>query len=127
MNGKKVKSSEYGVDFNVLDNPRLIHHFPFAFYPSTYDFYVNRPKLGYLSIPLFRYLSIPDSIAKLINSGKGFMEDHYGNNFYPHTDVFRTWYITRPGTTILLPVSRKEFLESLLEFYDREKLSLIHI
>jgi hypothetical protein len=65
---------------------------------------------------------MPDSMGKLINSGNGFFDDPYGNNFYPHTDVFRTWYITKPGTTILLPVSRKEFLESLLEFYDREKL-----
>lgn len=122
VNGKKVNSSEYGVDFNVIANPRLIHHFPFASDPSTDEFYVNRPKLGYLSIPLFRYLSMPDSMGKLINSGNGFFDDPYGNNFYPHTDVFRTWYITKPGTTILLPVSRKEFLESLLEFYDREKL-----
>jgi hypothetical protein len=57
VNGKKVNSSEYGVDFNVIANPRLIHHFPFASDPSTDEFYVNRGQTG---LPLHSSFPLPE-------------------------------------------------------------------
>jgi hypothetical protein len=34
----------------------------------------------------------------------------------------RRYFVTKADVPVLLPVSRKEFLESLLEFYERERL-----
>jgi hypothetical protein len=121
VGGKKINSDEYTVDFNIAVNPDLGSKYFLASNPGTDEFYVNRAKMGYLPIPIFRYLSMPSGIGEAINSGKGFFDDAK-NNYSIHTDVYRNWYITKPGSTVLLPVSRKEFLESLLEFYDREKI-----
>lgn len=121
VGGKRTNSDEYTVDFNIAVNPDLSNKYFLASNPGTDEFYVNRPKSGYLPIPIFRYLSMPVAVGEAINSGKGFIDDAK-NNYSKHTDVYRNWYITKAGTTVLLPVSRKEFLQSLLEFYDREKL-----
>jgi len=121
VNNKKVNSSEYTVDFNIIANPDLGSKYFLASNPGTDEFYVNRPKLGYLPIPIFRYLSMSSSDGEAISQGKGYIDNTQGNNYYKHTDVYRNWYITKAGTPVLIPVSRKEFLESLLEFYDREK------
>lgn len=122
VNGKKTNSDEYGVDFNIIVNPGLDDHYPLASPPSATEFYQNYPKQGYLPVSIFRYICMPAAMAESINSGKGFTDNTLGNNYKAHTDVYRNWYITKAGTTVLLPVSRKEYLESLLECYDREKL-----
>lgn len=122
VGSKKTNSSEYTVDFNIIVNPELDDHYPLASQPSATEFYQNYPKQGYLPISIFRYLSMTASMGESIISGKGFTDNTPGNNYYAHTDVYRNWYITKPGAALLLPVSRKEFLESLLECYDREKL-----
>jgi hypothetical protein len=122
VNGKRTNSSEYTVDFSITANPNLSSKYFLASDPGTDEFYVNRAKSGYLPIPIFRYLSMPASQGEAISSGKGFFDDAKGNDYYKHTDVYRNWFITRPGTQVLITVSRKEFLESLLEYYDREKL-----
>lgn len=121
VGGKKINSDEYTVDFNIAVNPDLGNKYFLAPNPGTDEFYINRPKLGYLPIPIFRYLSMPSTEGEAISTGKGFIDNTQGNNYYKHTDVYRNWYITKTGTQVLLPVSRREFLESLLEFYDREK------
>lgn len=122
VNGKKVNSDEYGVDFNIIVNPELDDHYPLASQPSATEFYQNYPKQGYLPLSIFRYLSMTAAMGESISNGKGFTDNTLGNNYYAHTDVYRNWYITNPGTPVLIAVSRKEFLESLLECYDREKL-----
>ncbi|MCD8539614.1 MAG: hypothetical protein LRY55_07470 [Leadbetterella sp.] len=33
----------------------------------------------------------------------------------------RRWFVTRPGIPPLVPVTRKEYLEAVLEYYEREK------
>ena len=121
VEGKKTNSDEYTVDFNIAVNPDLGNKYFLAANPGTDEFYVNRATSGYLPIPIFRYLSMPAATGESINSGKGFIDDAK-NNYSKHSDVYRNWYITKPGTVVLLTVSRKEFLQSLLEFYDREKI-----
>lgn len=121
VNGKKVNSDEYGVDFNIIINPELDDHYPFAVPPSANEFYQDRAKLGYLPISIFRYLSMTAAMGESINNGKGYTGYTTGNNYNEHKDEYRNWYITKPGTPILIPVTRKEFLESLLECYEREK------
>jgi len=121
VGGNRTNSDEYTVDFNIAVNPDLGSKYFLASDPGTDEFYVNRPKLGYLPITIFRYLSIPTAIGNAISNGRGSFDDAK-NNYSPHTDVYRSWYITKPGANVLMPVSRQEFLLSLLEFYDREKL-----
>jgi hypothetical protein len=41
-----------------------------------------------------------------------------------NTYITRHWYITRPGAPLLRPVTRKEYLQGLLEYYEREKLGV---
>jgi hypothetical protein len=36
--------------------------------------------------------------------------------------ITRYWFIKKKDIPVLLPVSRKEYLQSLLEYYDREKI-----
>lgn len=121
VGGKKTNSDEYTVDFNIAVNPDLGNKYFLAENPGTDEFYVNRPKSGYLPIPIFRYLSMPATTGLAISTGKGYF-DEAKNNYSKHTDVYRNWYITKAGASVIVPVSRKEFLQSLLEFYDREKL-----
>ncbi len=122
VNGKKVNSDEYGVDFNIIVNPELDDHYPLASQPSASEFYQNQAKQGYLPISIFRYLSMKAAMGESIISGNGYTENTTGYNYNEDTDTYRNWYVTKPGTPVLIPVTRKEFLETLLEFYDREKL-----
>lgn len=64
-----------------------------------------------------------NEFLKLIN-GNGFTEnwlagDKNKTNKYKWVDRYYT--ITKPGIPLLVPVSRKEFLEALLEYYEMEK------
>jgi hypothetical protein len=121
VGGKRTNSDEYTVDFNIAANPDLGNKYFLASNPGTDEFYENRSKSGYLPISIFRYLSMPATTGVAISTGKGYFDDAK-NNYSKHSDVYRNWYVTKAGTAVLIPVRRKEFLQSLLEFYDREKL-----
>lgn len=63
------------------------------------------------------------AFLKLAN-GEGYVEnwlagDEKKSNKYKWVDRYYT--ITKPGIPLLVPVSRKEFLEALLEYYEIEK------
>ncbi|WP_147273655.1 hypothetical protein [Pedobacter chinensis] len=78
-------------------------------------------------IELLNYLSAKNQeLIEIINSDKGFWQDVPENeirkNTYEH--VYRYWFVKKADVPLLLPVSRKEYLESLLEYYDREALYL---
>lgn len=63
------------------------------------------------------------SFLKLIN-GEGYVEKHGSydpTTSYGYRSVQRFFNITKPGVPVLVPVSRKEFLEALLEYYEIEK------
>lgn len=121
VNGKKVNSDEYTADFSIIINPDFGKNYSFASDPGVDPFYVNRLQSGYLPIPVFRLLQMPAGFFESVNSGKGFT-DNAPNNFTAHTDVYRNWFINKPGKPVLLPVTRKEFLENLIECYEREKI-----
>ena len=64
-----------------------------------------------------------------LNNGTGFTEnwlhgDRYGKNG-PDSYVFidRRYFFTKPGVPLLVPVSRKQFLEDMLEYFEIEKAS----
>lgn len=61
--------------------------------------------------------------VKLMN-GEGYVEKWVNNDPNDRTNyrsIKRVYMISKPGVPILVPVSRKEFLESLLEYYEIEK------
>lgn len=118
VNGKRTYSSEYTVDFSVRSNHEFIY---FDKGTGYIDFYEDKTKYGDLPISIFRYLSYPPSQAEIMNSGKGYFEEDDGNKFNKHSDVYRRFFITKDGMPLLVPVSRKELLQSLLELYEREK------
>lgn len=118
FDGKKTFSSEYTVDFAIRANHEFIY---FDNGPGYTDFYEDKTKYGDLPISIFTYLSYPLAQAEKMNSGKGYFEEDDGNKFRKHSDVYRRFFITKEGMPLLVAVSRKELLESLLELYEREK------
>jgi hypothetical protein len=68
---------------------------------------------------------------KLVN-GEGYVEnwmngDRYGTNG-PNSYLFidRHYMITKPGIPLLIPVSRKQFLEDMLEYFEIEKANFYY-
>lgn len=118
VGGKRTFSSEYTVDFAIRANYEFIY---FDHGPGFNDFFRDKATYGELPISIFTYLSYPAAQAEKMNSGAGYFEEDDGNKFRPHSDVYRRFFITKEGMPLLVPVSRKELLESLLELYEREK------
>ena len=118
VNGQRTFSSEYTVDFAIRANHEFIY---FDNGPGYNDFYKDKTKYGDLPITIFTYLSYPPSQVEFMNSGKGYFEEDDGNKFRKHSDVYRRFFLTKDGIPLLVAVSRKELLESLLELYEREK------
>lgn len=57
-----------------------------------------------------------------INNGNGWTEGGMmGTDPRKYQWLDRKWYITRSGLPLLVPVTRKEYLEALLEYYEIEK------
>lgn len=64
-------------------------------------------------------------LLEAINSGNGYFQDIPEKEIKPNNRnnyVYRYWFIKKIDLQVLLPVSRKEYLQSLLEYYEREKL-----
>lgn len=76
-------------------------------------------------IPLFTYLSCNSpALINAINTGENYFQDVDNKNMKPNTryEIYRNWFVKKNNLPVLVPVSRKEYLQSLLEFYEREKL-----
>ncbi|MFT3979239.1 MAG: hypothetical protein QM687_02130 [Ferruginibacter sp.] len=77
-------------------------------------------------ISLFSFLSCNnETLLRAINTGNGFFQDVPEKEIKPNnrnTSIYRYWFVKKNNTPLLVPVSRKEYLQSLLEYYEREKL-----
>ncbi len=77
-------------------------------------------------IQLFNYFSCGnEQLIKAINTGEGYFQDVAEKDIKPNSRsqfIYRYWFIKKKDILVLIPVSRKEYLESLLEYYEREKL-----
>lgn len=77
-------------------------------------------------ITLFSYLSSNNhELINAINSGNNYFQDVAEKDIRPNNRnnfIYRYWFIKKKDIPVLIPVSRKEYLESLLEYYEREKL-----
>ena len=74
------------------------------------------------------YKNFHDDFLKL-NNGNGYVEhwemgsryDNHGPNSYQWID--RRYFITKRGMPLLIPVSRKQYLEDMLEYFEIEKVN----
>lgn len=77
-------------------------------------------------IMLFTYMACNNpQLIDIINSGNNYFQDvpekeiklNSRNNY-----IYRYWFVKKKDQPVLVPVTRKEYLQSLLEYYEREKL-----
>jgi len=77
-------------------------------------------------IPLFTYMGCNSPLLiDAINSGNNFFQDTPEKDIKPNNRsnyIYRYWFVKKNNLPVLLPVSRKEYLQSLVEYYEREKL-----
>lgn len=139
-NGKAKRNSEYSSVLRIYVNQlqlTTLDRFlssPFGTSFGSYDFGMqyadwknHKPAdVNAKLINLFTYLTCNNSsLLETINSGNGYFQDvadkdiklNNRSNF-----ITRYWFIKKKDIPVLLPVSRKEYLQSLLEYYDREKI-----
>lgn len=140
LNGKLKRNDEAGtilriyvndIPTNTLD--RFLH-LPFGSSMGDYDFgfqYLDwknhKPTdVNAQLIGLFTYFSCNnEQLLKAINSGEGYFQDVPEKDIKPNNRsnyIYRYWFVTKKDIPVLLPVSRKDYLQSLLEYYEREKL-----
>jgi len=139
-NGKAKRNSEYSSVLRIYVNQlqlATLDRFlssPFGTSFGSYDFGMqyadwknHKPAdVNAKLINLFTYLTCNNSsLLETINSGNGYFQDvadkdiklNNRSNF-----ITRYWFIKKKDIPVLLPVSRKEYLQSLLEYYNREKI-----
>jgi hypothetical protein len=77
-------------------------------------------------ISLFTFMTCNNAqLIDAINSGNNYFQDVPEKEIKPNSRnnyVYRYWFIKRKDIPVIIPVTRKEYLQSLLEYYEREKL-----
>ena len=122
IKNKMMVNSEYANVFRAYVNRYTGIENAFSFPDEAY-YYETPKKYNGQFIPLHDFIKMDAS--KNINNGKGFYQDvaeatvKQGNRSVYMT---RHWYFTKPGVLLFVPVARKEYLEALLVYYEREKL-----
>jgi len=140
LNGKLKRNSEYETVLRIHVNEIPINALrpflenPFGTSIGEYDFNfqfqdwknhksanVNDPLIS-----LFNYLaSNNEELINAINSGEGYFQDVAEKDIKQNSRsryINRFWFIKKKDVPVLVPVSRKDYLQSLLEYYEREKL-----
>lgn len=139
-NGKLVRNSEYSSVLRIYVNAipvntlsRFINN-PFGSSMGDYDFglqYMDwknhkTADVNAQLISLFTYFSCnSNSLIDAINSGENYFQDVPEKDIKPNNRnnyIYRYWFIKKKDIPVVVPVSRKEYLQSLLEYYEREKL-----
>jgi hypothetical protein len=139
-NGKVTRNSEYSTVLRMYVNAipannlsRFIN-LPFGSSMGDYDLgfqYMDwknhKPAdVDAALISLFAFFTCNnDELIEAINSGSKYFQDvpekeiklNNRSNY-----ITRFWFVTKGNLPVLVPVSRKEYLQSLLEYYEREKL-----
>ncbi|MGF2411460.1 MAG: hypothetical protein ACQUYJ_03995 [Ferruginibacter sp.] len=129
INGQLKTAHEFGTNLTVTANPVIHPNLEVPINNQQEKFTVkgtrkDRP----LPIPLFRYIVFTDkSEFEKTNTGTGYIDGskQYHDAYDKNPDITRSWYITQQGTTLFTAVTRKEYLQSLLQFYEIEKDLLV--
>jgi len=122
VKNKLMVNSEYENVFRAYVNRYTGIEPAFSFSDEAY-YYETPKKYNGEFILLHDFIKLDPS--KNINNGKGFYQDvpessvKQGNRSVYMT---RHWYCTKPGVLLFIPVTRKEYLEALLVYYERERL-----
>ncbi|MBK0383465.1 hypothetical protein I5M32_10890 [Pedobacter sp. SD-b] len=143
--GKPVRNSEYSSVLRIYVNAipvntlsRFINN-PFGSSMGDYDFGLqymdwknHKPAdVNAQLISLFTYFSCnSNSLIDAINSGENYFQDVPEKDIKPNNRnnyIYRYWFIKKKDIPVVVPVSRKEYLQSLLEYYDREKLYFLKL
>lgn len=130
VNGQLKTAHEYGTSLEITTNPFIPPAFslPHEFASNESQFYSsgNRKDRNRMN-KIFSYLIFENSEeVEKINSGSGYIDskEKRSDAYDKHPDVYRTWYLIKQGNKLLVEVTRKEYLESLLEYYEKEKTAL---
>lgn len=138
--GKLTRNSEYTTVLRIYVNAipvNTLNRFldnPFGSSIGSYDFGlqyldwknhkpvdVNAPLIN-----LFTYFSCnSQALLDAINNGNQYFQDVAEKDIKPNNRsnfIYRYWFAKKSNLPVLLPVSRKAYLQSLLEYYEREKL-----
>ncbi|ANH81165.1 hypothetical protein A8C56_09395 [Niabella ginsenosidivorans] len=140
LNGKLKRNDEAGtilriyvnaIPFNTLS--RFLDY-PFGSSLGEYDFgfqfldWENHKPVN-VNDPLIRLFNYfycnNEQLIDAINSGKKYFQDVAEKDIKPNNRnnfIYRYWFVKKKDVPVLVPVSRKEYLQSLLEYYEREKL-----
>lgn len=124
VNNKLKVNGEYSIVFRAHVNRYRGVEKAFSFNDEAY-FYETPKKYNGQFINLCGFIKLDG--LKNINNGKGFYQDIAEASVKQNDrSVFMTrhWYFTKPGILLFVPVTRKEYLEALLVYYEREKLMI---
>lgn len=125
VKNKMIINGEYQNVFRAYVNRYTGIESAFSFSDEAY-YYETPKKYNGQFIALYNFIKMDAS--KNVNNGKGFYQD------IPETTVkegnrsiymTRHWYFTKPGMLLFVPVTRKEYLEALLVYYERERLFVV--
>ena len=140
VNGKAKRNSEYSTVLRIYVNQlplTTLDRFlsgPFGSSLGSYDFGLqyadwknHKPAdVNAKLINLFTYITCNNSsLLEAINSGNGYFQDVAEKDIKPNNRsnyIYRYWFVKKNDLPVLIPVSRKEYLQSLLEYYEREKI-----
>jgi hypothetical protein len=121
-NNKVKVNDEYSIVFRAYVNRFTDMESAFRF-SEDYPYYETYDKYNGRFIALCNFIKQDD--IKTINNGKGYYQDIPESSVKPgdrNTFITRHWYFTKPGVLLFVPVTRKEYLAALLEYYDREAM-----
>ncbi|HEU4575287.1 MAG TPA: hypothetical protein VFS36_09820 [Chitinophagaceae bacterium] len=122
INNKVKINGEYSIVFRAYVNRFTGIESAFRF-SEDYPYYETYNKYNGRFIALCNFIKEDD--IKTINNGKGYYQDIPESSVKPgdrNTFITRHWYFTKPGVLLFVPVTRKEYLAALLEYYDREAM-----
>lgn len=122
VKNKMMVNSEYANVFRAYVNRYTGIETAFSFPDEAY-YYETPKKYNGQFIALHNFIKM--DATKNINNSKGFYQDIPENTVKEGSrNVYMTrhWYCTKPGALVFMPVSRKEYLEALLVYYERERL-----
>lgn len=124
VKNKMMVNSEYANVFRAYVNRYTGIEPAYSFDNDNY-FFETPMKYNGQFIALYNFIKM--DALKNINNGKGYYQDideatvKQGSRSVYMT---RHWYFTKPGVLLFVPVARKEYLEALLVYYEREGLMI---
>lgn len=139
-NGKSIRNSEYSTVLRIAANALPINTLgkflgtPYNNSMGDYDFglqyldWKNHKSVDVNAqlIPLYTYITCNNaSLLDAINTGDKYFQNIPDREVKPNSrsnEIYRYWFIKKNNLPLLMPVSRKEYLQSLLQYYEREKL-----